>query len=271
MKKIFWICLLLVIMGGAAFFLGWAQLRVPPGSYGVMRSKTHGTDPRIIREGEFRWVWYKLIPTNVAILVFSPNVVNHPIELRGSLPSGDIYAGFAGLDADFSYEIAGTLSFNIRADALPDLAAREGLTDQAGLEALEQRLAGEISLHLSRGYGDGETGSGELLEGEIPEWLGREIAAAYPAVENVVCAVRNIRYPDRALYGSLRSLYEAYIEGQHRALAAAAGVQAEQHIAAQIRFDELARYGELLTKYPILLQYLALEKNVDTPVSPGKE
>jgi hypothetical protein len=28
--------------------------------------------------------------------------------------------------------------------------------------------------------------------------------------------------------------------------------------------DELARMGELLTKYPILIQYLALEKGLQT-------
>jgi len=29
---------------------------------------------------------------------------------------------------------------------------------------------------------------------------------------------------------------------------------------SQLRFEELGKYGELLTKYPILLDYMALEK-----------
>jgi hypothetical protein len=32
-------------------------------------------------------------------------------------------------------------------------------------------------------------------------------------------------------------------------------------LSSQLRFDELAKYGELLTKYPILLQYLSIENN----------
>jgi hypothetical protein len=263
MRKLFGVFLVLVILGGTAFFFGWAQLRVPPGSYGVVRSKTHGTDPRLIREGEFRWIWYKLIPTNVVILVFSPNTPTLPLRLRGTLPSGDIYAGFAGLDADFTYEITGSLSFNIRADALPDLVSRRGIADQEGLAAYEQRIAGEITALVSRfpeRYIEEGEGAEFIREAEMISQLQREIGAAYPEIENVLCGIQGLRLPDISLYRSVRSLYEAYLERQHRLLEMAVTVQADRHIASQIRFDELTQYGELLTKYPILLQYLALEK-----------
>ncbi|MDR2178508.1 MAG: hypothetical protein LBP20_10790, partial [Treponema sp.] len=102
MKK-FFCFLLIIIAAGTVFFLGWAQLTVPPGSYGVMRSKTHGVDPRLIREGEFRWVWYKLIPTNVGITIFTPRHVERSICLAGTLPLGDAYGSMVGLDTDFSY------------------------------------------------------------------------------------------------------------------------------------------------------------------------
>jgi hypothetical protein len=34
---------------------------------------------------------------------------------------------------------------------------------------------------------------------------------------------------------------------------------AEKHIDSQFRLDELARYGDLLTRYPVLLEYLKME------------
>jgi hypothetical protein len=264
MRKFFGVLFLLLILGGTGFFFGWAQLPVPPGSYGVIRSKTHGTDPRIIREGEFRWLWYKLIPTNVKVLIFTPKPVNRSIQIRGALPSGDVYADFAGLDADFSYEITGSLSFTVKAEALPDLVIRGDIADQEGLEGFEQRLADEILTLLSRLPGGYPEAAGSAEVPEVRELLRRvegEIAAAYPVIENVVCGIRDFRVPDAALYRSARSLYEAYLNRQRAVLEAAAAVQAEQHIASRLRFDELEKYGELLTKYPVLLQYLALEKN----------
>jgi hypothetical protein len=36
------------------------------------------------------------------------------------------------------------------------------------------------------------------------------------------------------------------------------GRRAENHIEAHLRFAELERYGELLTRFPVLLEYLAM-------------
>jgi hypothetical protein len=119
MKKIFGLFIVLLLLGGTAFFFGWAQLKVPPGSYGIMRSKTHGLDPQLIQEGDFRWVWYKLIPTNVSIAVFSPTQISGAIRAEGRLPSGALYASAAGLPMDFSYEVTGSFSFSLKASALP--------------------------------------------------------------------------------------------------------------------------------------------------------
>jgi hypothetical protein len=264
MRKFFGVLFLLLILGGTGFFFGWAQLPVPPGAYGVVRSKTHGIDPRVIREGEFRWIWYKLIPANVAVLVFTPQPVSRSIQIRGDLPSGAVYAGFAGMDADFSYEITGSLSFNIKAEALPDLVSRGDIADQEGLEGFEQRLADEILTLISQlpgRYPDVVGGAEDPEVQEILSLFQEEIAAAYPVIENVVCGIRNFRAPDTALYRSVRSLYEAYLNRQRAVLEAAAAVRMEQRIASWSRFDELEKYGELLTKYPVLLQYLALEKD----------
>ncbi|MCL2234031.1 MAG: hypothetical protein FWB99_13265, partial [Treponema sp.] len=127
MKKFLLFLLFLTGIGGAGFFFGWAQLTVPPGSYGVLRSKTHGLDTQVIREGEFRWLWYKLIPTNVTVSTYTLGPVTRSIRSSGSLASGQVYAALAGVDADFSWEISGEISFSIRPEALPELTLRENL------------------------------------------------------------------------------------------------------------------------------------------------
>ncbi|MDR2483623.1 MAG: hypothetical protein LBD08_08350 [Treponema sp.] len=261
MRKFFVGLILILILGGTAFFFGWAQLTVPPGSYGVMRSKTHGIDAGLIREGEFRWVWYKLIPANVSITLFTPSHIERLISVRGVLPQADSYKTFLGLDARFSYEVSASLSFSIKPEALAALVSGQGLTSQETLQDYEGKLAAALESFAEqrlRVYAEEGDTLMKLLETGSPERLLADIRHAYPDLENLFCAVRASTVPDFALYQSARSLYEEYLQRQRELLAAEVRESAGRRLESQFRFDELARYGELLTKYPILLEYLAL-------------
>jgi hypothetical protein len=267
MRKVLGIFLIiLVILGGTAFFCGWVQLAVPPGSYGVLRSKTHGIDDHLIREGEFRWVWYRLIPTNTVISLFSPVFMDRPLEIRGTLPSGEVYASFVGLTTDFSYEIDGSLSFTIKADSLPALVREQGIADQDDLLAYADKLADSIAVFSSqwfRRYGEDEKRMAALFTDGFPGALETEIRGNFPEVENVSGDILRVRYPDFDRYLATRSLYEEYLSRQQEFLRREVAAAADDHIGSQLRYDELAKYGELLTKYPLLLYYLAIEKGVD--------
>jgi hypothetical protein len=265
MKKLFGLLIVVIILAGAAFFFGWAQLPAPPGSYGVLRSKTHGMDPAVIREGEFRWIWYKLIPTNATTLIFTPNWVSVPISVNGVLPLAETYAQKTGIAADFSYHIEADLSFSVKPDALPSLALTRGVTDQAALEDYEKSLARDIDqfarerleAHALREWISEEPAPpGDLRAASA--WLEGEIGNAFPDVENLSYGIRSARMPDFALYATARSLYGEYLERQKELLGTAIADQAERSVNALFRFDELEKYGELLTKYPVLLQYLEL-------------
>lgn len=261
MKKIIF-ALFILILGGTVFFFGWVQIRVPPGSYGVMRSKTHGIDPVVIREGEFRWLWYAIIPTNTALNVFTLRLVEQPIRITGSLPSGNAYALFAGLEADFSYEYAGSLSFMVKPDQLPVLITERSVANQEDLEAFERRIAGEIASYSTRRIREHVAAGNELGELSMDK-LKEDILREYPYIENLSCGGAMVQYPDLVLYNSLRKIYEDYRTGQQKSQESDVSPPANRQINARIRLDELAKYGELLTKYPILLQYLALEKGGD--------
>ncbi|MDR1248687.1 MAG: hypothetical protein LBK63_05215 [Treponema sp.] len=263
MKKMLGLLIALMVLAGAAFFLGWAQLPVPSGSYGVLRSKTHGLDPAVIREGEFRWVWYKLIPFNAVTLIFAPNLISVPVSVSGTLPLAETYASKTGIAEDFSYYIEADLSFSVKPASLPSLTLTRGIKDQAGLEEYENSLAREIDFfarewleayaaqeQLDGASGEGLRGVAARLEGEI----GR----TFPDVENLSYAIHDARMPDFALYAMARSLYGDYLDRQRELLGAEISGEAERSLSALLRFDELEKYGELLTKYPVLLQYLAL-------------
>jgi hypothetical protein len=268
MKKI--IAPIIVLgLGGAVFFLGWAQLTVPPGSCGVLRSKTFGVDSRPIEEGEFRWVWYKLIPTNVSIEIFQLKRLDHTVNVKGALPQGESYASLAGLKTDFSYEIGGSFSFSLKAAALPALITEGKIKDQAGLDEYQRRLAEEIERFAVRrlqAWGEDPA----VPAGGFPslDFLEKDILNAFPGIEDLSLSIRIPDFPDIALYNLAKTLYEDYLKQQRELLQDDVSAAAGRNLASRLRFDELEKYGELLTKYPILLEYLALENK--TPRQPGE-
>jgi hypothetical protein len=265
MKKFLITLLILLIIGGAVFLFGWAQFSVPPGLYGVVNSKTHGFDPDVVRSGEFRWIWYKLIPTNVQIAVFRLEQTKFPVNFNSSLPSGDTYASFAGLtNANFSWELRGEISFRIDPDGLAPLAARNNLLGQEALDEYLQNAAKDIEIIILRTLSSAGSDSERIeriMSGNHDAEMENEIKSAFPEILDFSFVIHSAKYPDFILYRQLRLLYDEFLASQREYVTAAFGIRAENHIQTQLHFGELERYGELLTKYPILLEYMALEKN----------
>jgi hypothetical protein len=235
-----------------------------------MRSKTHGLDRALIRDGEFRWVWYKLIPSNTDIRLYRPLPVERRISHRGTLPSAGVYASFAGIDVDFSYEFAAILSFNIGPESLIPLIEERNIIGQDEFNACADSLAEEIEgfiLGRMRHIGeDGEELRLILETGASPK-LEEEIRQAFPRAAGLSCRIEAVRFPDFALYSRLRDLYTDYVDSQRDYIARARSGNSARHVDVQFRIDELARYGDLLTRYPVLLEYLKLEGST----GPGRE
>jgi hypothetical protein len=265
MKKFLITFFILLILAGAAFFAGWVQLTVPPGSYGVIISKTHGVDPKPVKSGEFRWLWQKLIPTNVEITVFRLENERFPINFNSSLPSGESYAAFAGLSsADFSWDLRGEILFSIKPDELVNLATRQYITDQSALENYMQLMAEDIRTVILRTLSSAETDSERLekiMSGSPDMEMEHEIKTKFPEITGFSFNITSAKFPDFVLYRHARQLYEDFLEKQREFVSSAFSRRAESHIEVQLRIMELELYGELLTKYPVMLEYLTLEKS----------
>jgi hypothetical protein len=263
MKKFFFTLFILLVLGGAAFLLGWAQYKVPPGSYGIINSKTHGVDSKPVKSGEFRWLWYKLIPTNVEIAVFQLEPLKFDINFSNTLPSGESYAAFAGLGANFSWELKAQVSFSVNPDKLVSVVSAHNIKDQQSLELYLLEAAKSIENLILHTFSSVETDSARLenvMAGGKDAALEREIAGLHPEIRDFSLTVQSARFPDFILYREVRLLYEDYLKKQRELVTAGFGRRAENHIASQLHFEELERYGELLTKFPVLLEYLALEQ-----------
>ena len=266
MKKFFITILILIILGGTAFFFGWVQFLVPPGQYGVISSKTHGIDPEPVRSGEFRWVWYKLIPTNVKIAVFNPGYTQFPINFKSKLPSGDAYASFLGLtNADFSWELKGEIAFNINPEYLVRIAELHNLSGQDDLDAYMKKTAKDIEVIILRNLSsissaDDSTRVEQILSGNSDEPMEKEIKDSFREIDNFSFSIQSVKIPDFIFYRQIRLMYEDFLSKQREYVTSGFGRRAENHVQSQLRINELEQYGELLSKYPILLDYIELEQ-----------
>jgi len=242
-------------------FFGWAQLGIPPDGYGVIHSKTHGLYPRLVQPGEFQWIWYKLIPTNTETTVLHLNPVNHTFSAENTLPSGKIYSTFAGLKDDFSWKINAAISFSISPDAIIPLFNANTISSQEDLTNYEKEIAEQIeSVILRRIEQEENFGQIETLlkDGENPDFE-KQILSQFPFLHNFSLKVKSATFPDFALYRQAKGLFENYMVVQKEYASGDIREKAKDRIDSMFRFDELELYGSLLTKYPVLLEYLALE------------
>jgi len=265
MKKFLITIFILLALAGTGFMFGWVQFSVPPGKYGVIHSKTHGIDDQLVRSGEFRWVWFKLIPTNVKIAVFSLEHCNFPIKFNSTLPSGDTYASFAGLtNANFTWDLQGEVIFSINPEKLIILTEQNNLSGQEDLDAYLQTIAQEIELLILREFSSVEADSERLehfMSGNPDSKIEQEIRNRFPEILNFSFVIHSAKFPDFILYRQLRFLYDEFLAKQREFISTSFGQRAQSHIENQLRFEELERYGDLLTRFPILLDYLTLEMN----------
>jgi hypothetical protein len=263
MEKFLLTLFLLVIIAGVGLFFGWAQQGVPPDAYGVIQSKTHGIDPQMVKPGEFRWVWYKLIPTNAKTTVFRLAPYTREINMRNTLPSGKTYSAFAEIQDDFSWEINIVVSFSLKPDSIIPLLSANNFGDQEGLTRYEDEVAGQIEAFLLR-----RLNSTEEYPEQIEDILTRgkslqterELQGQFPFIHDFALAVKPVKLPDFALYKQARGVYEEYLAMQKGYIAGDLREAAKDRIDSLLRYDELELYGALFTKYPILIDYLSIER-----------
>jgi len=262
MKKFFITLLFFIILAGAIVFFGWAQLGIPPDAYGIIQSKTHGLYPHLVQPGEFQWIWYKVIPTNTMTTVIRLNPVNYNFTAENTLPSGKVYSTFAGIDEDvFFWRINAAISFTISPDALIPLFSANTIRSQEELTRYEKDITEQIEGFILRCIQQEDNSiqiETLLKEGENP-WFEREILKQFPYLSDFSLKIKSAKFPDFLLYRQTKGLFETYIAAQKAYATGDVRERAKNRIDSMLRFDELELYGALLTKYPILLEYLSLE------------
>jgi hypothetical protein len=271
MKKFIVFFILLLGLGGTGFYFGWIQLEVPVQSRGVIFTKTGGWEEKPIEPGAFTWRWEKLIPGNFTLYLYPDKVYTAEIEADGSLPSAEVYSMFLDGNPSFRYSIRVSVSCRVKAEYFPVLARDQGVLPE-GLEewliSVRTGIRAKTSAAVAAWFEKSSEASlpAGTAEKEIIRTIGDSVTADYPFLELAGIAPGQISLPDTALYAKARELYLERADGRKESLRQNARDVAARGLQEEARIESLKKYGELLTQYPVLLDFLRIEKDLAEPV-----
>jgi hypothetical protein len=259
---------ILLVCAIAVFFIGWVQFSVPVGKYGILISKTGGVNSKTIIPGAFRWQWEKLIPTNTTIITYDLTPKTYSISAEGILPSGDLYQRMLEGNPDFSWKIGISISGRVAPRYLPYLVRLFDIKDQTSLDNWVKQRVASITENAGRSIiADVMKNSSQYPDlssnpERIAELLKTKIAGlSNNEIEILDITPQNIRIPDFNLYALAAQTYTDYQTQRQALFNKTAASEADTAVAEYLQIERFARWGELLTKYPILIDFLALPKD----------
>ena len=169
---------------------------------------------------------------------------------------------------DFSYAVSARLIAAPRPEGLPELFSRWGVDDDGKLSAW---LASEMDLAATDLKAAMQAAAAASADGSVDEAaLAGLVASRHPLLDVRAVQAVSSRMPDMRLYEQARSLYASYMERFRASVEPALAAASAQAAGDQVRIDALKRYGELLSAYPALIDYLAIQAGLAPRQSSGK-
>lgn len=262
MKKAIFVLVLLILAAGAVFYFGWVQFTVPAGQYGVIISKTGGVDPATVEPGMFRWQWEFLLPTNAQVETFSLTPATHTVPVRGTLPSGTLYASMLEGSPDFSWAFTCETTAHISPAMLPSLVEKNGIHTQEALDewvnaALSNRMQTIAEQAVRGALSDIMQERARIHPEELAQAIAAELSAAQNELEVLSVTVKSDHFPDLDLYYSAAQTYEAYQKQRRVLWKKAAEDGALDSVSDYLSIERYTRWGELLTRYPVLIDFFS--------------
>lgn len=266
MKRLVVLFLVLVIAAAVVFYFGWIQIRLDEDSYAVIFTKTGGWEEDVISPGQFAWRWQRLLPTNLSLHVIP--IVPHTTSatLRGNLPSAATYGSLLESATPFSYVISVDVIYRLRPDALPGLVRDDGIRSEA-LELYYRRLDAEIEQVIIestlRLLGDpAQLTAPASAFTSVVESLTTTLSRRYSGLEFLSLSPTRLELPDTDLYLETKQRYLSILDARADAMRTAAMELASNQTATDAALARLERYGEILERYPILLDYFSLTREL---------
>ena len=213
MKKFFASFVILAVFSFFIFWVGWAQVKVPPKSYALVVSKTSGVSDKIVKNGEFSWFWQFLLPTNASLVKFNIEPYFSTTKTFSSkLPSADFYKVSTDSAYSFAYNFNFSISMTVTPEDFLELYRENKVTDQESLIKFFDSAADYIT-QLAGNY---FIKKHEETPNFRPENVRREdlIRAIqsykeYPELEIITVSLTSYEMPDISLYNQIRNHFDA--------------------------------------------------------------
>lgn len=267
MKKLFVTTVILIILAAVAFGFGYVPLRLEAGERVMLFSKTSGWDETVFQPGEFAWRWELLIPRNATFYRFAPEDRRVRVTSTTALPSAELYRPYLDGEPPLEQEIRIDIRYRISNDGIAMLAPMgldpesveswyEDFDDQIRSVALRS-----VATSVERFLETGEAST--LLADAVTEGIAGALAARFPEIEVTAIVPETVRVPDLALYAMGRDSYAAIQAQRTETLQSLTAETTARGAARDQRLETLARYGEILDRHPILLEYLEIAAQND--------
>lgn len=267
MKKFLISLLILILLGGTAFFFGWVSFRVDSSEYAVAFTKSDGWIADPVEPGSFRWMWQALIPTNLTLHRFPLAASEATLDESGELPSAALYRRYVEGEPSFDYSLELTLSYRLAPEEVAAALAEERTTPEdidSFRASLEQELKNSARSAVVSAM---EALAQEPVAGaltSIAEEVQAELQSAVQEIELLGLTIKDARLPDPFVYRTARESYQAIQQGRREGLRETARSAAAQRVIDEERRAALEEYGRILQEYPVLLDYFRLSAETGT-------
>ncbi|MDA3947776.1 MAG: hypothetical protein PF508_00995 [Spirochaeta sp.] len=261
MKKLFVSLIILLIAGAVVFGFGYVPIRLEPGTQALMFSRTSGWDSETLRPGAFAWRWQLLVPKNVTLYHFPMETRTLTVSNSTALPSADLYRDYLEGTPSFEQRVELRIRYRLSDTGITELAP-SGLRPE-GLDGwyddFDDRISSvvldTVSATLDRMVNEGFEGS---LTDAVLDPVEARIEERFPEITLQTVVPEEIALPDLELYALARETYRAVQEQRENILREFTAATTSDEARRDQRLETLARYGEILDRHPVLLEYLEI-------------
>ena len=254
--------IILILAAIAVFIFGIVKIDLPPDTYAVIFTKTGGYDSKIFQAGDFRWKWENLLPTNLSYSLFDLSPRRISINSEGSLPSGDIYSIYLDGNPDFTYTFNFTIKYRINSTELPGLI-KKGIIIREDIESwhndFEKLCAVETVSYVQSKNNDSDFRSNIVSDfSALSQNIIKFLELKFDFLEIISFIPEKINFPDIDLYIKGKELYFKRIELANIINSEISAKINEDQALEASRLKILENYGEILTKFPILIDFFSI-------------
>ena len=280
-------------------FIAYRVLLTAPSEQGnryLVYSRWNGYQNKIVEPGQYFISWQNLIPGNIRFLAISLNVQKPHFRKRFVLPSAEAYqlllprldSGQLDAENPFAYQIAMSITYRLRPEKVLAIVRNIGSAPENGknqnsaehkepesntevlggiVEDIAERSRRRLNLRVNQELESLFSGPKWTIP-DLQEYFRNIISEEFSELELLEVRIDEYRAPDLELYATVRQYYEGLLAQISTQSLSRLLDQQDQRVAEQLYLQNLERMGEILTKYPALIQYFSVIQGKKLPLLP---